>query len=283
MQKNFRPIACFCLLLVLCMLSFGCGLQDSSKPAIQPQQKELVFAGDIYPPFTYMDIHGNMAGIDIELMQEACRRLGYKSTYKVIPWNNKDKMLGSGEVDAVWSCFSMNGRDDRYAWAGPYLDTRHVVIVGKHTNIKSLADLNGRRVIVQYSSQPEKLLLERKTPDVPRVRDLYSTKNVDALFSALRMGYVDASACNELVAQQYQRIFSGDFVILEQPLMISHLGVAFSKDKQELRASFDAVIKEMRKDGTVERILERYKNGQNEVGGVNEGANKRKQVSFITR
>ena len=97
------------------------------------------------------------------------------------------------------------------------------------------------------------------------------------------MGYVDASACNELVAQKYQKIFSGDFVILEQPLMISHLGVAFSKDKQELRASFDAVIKEMRKDGTVERILERYKNGQNEVGGVNEGANKRKQVSFITR
>ena len=41
MQKNFRPIACFCLLLVLCVLSFGCGLQDSSKPAIQPQQKEL--------------------------------------------------------------------------------------------------------------------------------------------------------------------------------------------------------------------------------------------------
>ncbi|WP_304118186.1 transporter substrate-binding domain-containing protein, partial [Phascolarctobacterium succinatutens] len=89
-------------MLVLCVLSFGCGLQDSSKPAIQPQQKELVFAGDIYPPFTYMDIHGNMAGIDIELMQEACRRLGYKSTYKVIPWKNKDKMLGSGEVDAVW-------------------------------------------------------------------------------------------------------------------------------------------------------------------------------------
>lgn len=278
MQRRYRLLSCLCLLILLCSLLFGCGQQNNESKAPAAQQKELVFGGDIYPPFAYFDDKGEVAGIDIDLMREACKRLGYKSTFKVISWNNKDTLLAQGEVDGLWSCFSMNGREDNYAWAGPYLETQHVVVVGRHSNIKEIKDLEGRRVIVQYSSQPEQIFLERPTPDIPQVRDLYSTNNVDSLFSSLQMGYADACATNAIVAKQYQNLFPGDFVILQQPLLESKIGVAFHNNKKELAAQLGVVLAEMQSDGTTAQIVGKYTDGKNKSGGVNGSVAKRKKT-----
>ena len=267
MQRKYCLLSCIGLLALLCMLLFGCGQQHTTGRAPAAQEKEIVFGGDIYPPFVYFDDRGEIAGIDIDLMKEACKRLGYKPTYKVISWNNKDELLSEGEVVGLWTCFSMNEREQQYAWAGPYLETHHVVVVGKHSNIKQIADLEGRRVIVQYSSQPEKVFLERQTPDIPLVRDLYSVNNVDVLFSSLQMGYADACATNEIVAKQYQNLFAGDFVILPKPLLSSRVGVAFPKEKAELAARFGAVLQQMRQDGTTAAIVGKYTDGKNKLGG----------------
>lgn len=279
MQRKYRFLSCICLLLMLCSLLFGCQRTDTTSKTPVSQEKEIIFGGDLYPPFVYFDDKGDIAGIDIDIMREASRRLGYKATYKVISWNNKDELFARGDVDGLWSCFSMNGREELYAWAGPYLETHHVVVVGRHSNIKKLQDLNGRRVIVQYSSQPEKILLERKTPDIPEVRDLYSTNNVDSLFSSLQMGYADACATNEIVAQQYQNLFPGDFVILKQPLLSSHIGVAFPKEKAEVAQKFHTVLLAMQQDGTTAKIIAKYTSGQSKAGGVNGSVVQRKKIS----
>ena len=277
MERKKLLWSCLCLLLLACMVLAGCG-QKAQKNIAEDKRQELVFGGDIYPPFVYVDEKAEMAGIDIDIMKEACRRLGYKPVYKTIAWNNKDWLLADGFVDGLWSCFSMNGREQDYVWAGPYMDTHHVIIVGSHSNIKDLADLNGRRMIVQYSSQPEKILLERKDPELPVLHDLYSTNNVDALFSSLQMGYADAAACNEIVAGQYQHMFPGDFVIMDKPLMNAHIGVAFAKVNQKLAEEFNTVLHEMKQDGTTEQIINKYKNNKNKLGGVNASVATRKEV-----
>lgn len=277
MKRLYRLLSCLGLLLLCCVLLFGCK-QSATTHVAEDTRQELVFGGDIYPPFAYINEKGELTGIDIEIMHEACRRLGYKGTFKTISWNNKDWLLGDGFVDGLWSCFSMDNRLDEYAWAGPYMETHHVVVVGRHSNVKSLADLEGRRVVVQFSSQPERIFMERSTPEIPAVRDLYSTNNVDALFSSLQMGYADAASCNEIVAQQYQSMFPGDFVILDKPLTTAHVGVAFAKDKQELSKKFNAVLQQMRLDGTITKIVEKYESKENKVGGVNASAATRKKI-----
>ena len=66
----------------------------------------------------------NMAGIDVELAREACRRLGYKPVFQKIRWEDKDKLLEEGKVACLWGCFTMTGRKQKYLWAGPYLHSR---------------------------------------------------------------------------------------------------------------------------------------------------------------
>lgn len=258
-MKKYSLVICLCLFVLLAAFTGGClKTQEAQQTKPASSRQVLVFAGDPYPPFVYTGDDGRLTGIDIELLQEACKRMGVDYRYKLINWNDKDELLQRNEIDALWTCFSMNGREDKYSWAGPYMQTRNVLVVGKKSNIRGIEDLEGRRLVVQHSSQPEKLFLERKEPGIPQVHDLYSVNNVDAIFSSLQMGYADAAACNEIVSKQYVAKYPKDFVILDKPLLQSNLGVAFAKGRTDLSSKLNAVLLEMQKDGTTSKIIQKY-------------------------
>lgn len=258
-MKKYRLVIYLCLVVLLTALIVGClRTQENQQEKTARGRQVLVFAGDPYPPFVYTGDDGKLTGIDIELLKEACRRMGVDYRYKLINWNDKDELLQRNEIDALWTCFSMNGREDKYSWAGPYMQTHHVLVVGKKSNIRGIEDLEGRRLVVQHSSQPEKIFLERKQPGIPQVHDLYSVNSVDAIFSSLQMGYADAAACNEIVSKQYVAKYPKDFVILDKPLLQANIGVAFAKGRTDLSSELHAVLLEMQKDGTVNKIIQKY-------------------------
>ena len=157
----------FLFAAVLALLC-GCGAAGSSGGTGLPR---LVIDSDTYEPFTYPSPDGSMAGIDVELATEACRRMGCEPEFRQIVWENKDDYLDSGEVDCLWGCFTMSGREALYQWAGPYLYSRQAVAVRRDSGIDSLAQLDGLRVAVQASSKPESLLLQGGdgVPDVGAV------------------------------------------------------------------------------------------------------------------
>lgn len=108
-RKTIRFAAAF--LTAMCLLS-GCTGADSPE---KPTEKEtLTIGSDIYSPYFYPDDNGDFAGIDVEIAEEACRRLGVTPEFKQISWQNKDACLKSGTVDCLWGSFSMNGREDDY-------------------------------------------------------------------------------------------------------------------------------------------------------------------------
>lgn len=43
----------------------------------------------------------------------------------------------------------MNGREDKYQWAGPYLYSRQMVAVRKESEINTIQDLEGKGIAVQ--------------------------------------------------------------------------------------------------------------------------------------
>ena len=111
----------------------------------------IIIGSDEYEPYNFSDKNGNPAGIDVEIASEAFLRMGYKAQFKNIVWDEKDEMLADGKVDCLWGCFSMNGREDKYRWVGPYMNSRQAVAVRADSNIYALSDLSGKRVAVQSS------------------------------------------------------------------------------------------------------------------------------------
>lgn len=188
LRRRFCVLAlCACSSAAISLLA-GCQQCESA-----PEPTETLTIGyDEYRPFVFVDDNGNMAGIDVEIAQEACRRAGLRAEFKQVTWENRDQFLESGQVDCLWSCYSMNDREDSYAWVGPYLYSRQVVAVLNDSPIQSFADLAGTRVAVKASTKPESIFLERA--GVPAVKNVYCLSDVSEMAAALRNKFVDARA-----------------------------------------------------------------------------------------
>ena len=62
--------------------------------------------------------------------------MGYRAEFTTIDWEQKTKLVDNGEIDCIWDCFSMDGRENDYQWAGPYLVSRQVIAVSAQSSIE---------------------------------------------------------------------------------------------------------------------------------------------------
>ncbi len=257
MKKRGRFLLLCCLMA--CML-WGCsgGQEENSETVANLQEVRIGIDGS-YEPYSYVDENGNFAGLDVELAREACQRMGKKAVFTAIKWDNKDAYLANQSIDCIWSCFSMDGREDAYTWVGPYMYSRQMIAVRNDSGIDSLEDLNGATVAVMSSTKPESIFLNPEG-DIPQVKEVYSMENMELVFSALQSGYVDAVAGHETVVRQYvENLSSEQYRLLDDCLLSVKVGIAFEKgSNKDLAEELSRTLEEMKDDGTLGSILEKY-------------------------
>lgn len=230
----------------------GTDAQNSDLP-------QILIGSDTYPPYIYLNNDGTPAGIDVEIATEAFRRMGYAARFEVIDWEQKTALVESGAIDCIWGCFSMQGRETLYRWAGPYMVSRQVVAVNADSSIQSLSDLAGKAVMVQSTSKPEGIFLSGSDPRIPQTVEVFSIEDRSVQYAMLACGYVDAIAAHETAILQYMKDNNAAFRILEEPLLVTGLGVAFAKnDSRGLDHQLNDTFAQMREDGTLERIVGKY-------------------------
>ena len=233
----------------------ACGGTDAKNSGL-PQ---ILIGSDTYPPYIYLNNDGTPAGIDVEIATEAFRRMGYAARFEVIDWEQKTALVESGAIDCIWGCFSMQGRETLYRWAGPYMVSRQVVAVNADSSIQSLSDLAGKTVMVQSTSKPEGIFLSGSDPRIPQTVEVFSIEDRSVQYAMLACGYVDAIAAHETAILQYMKDNYAVFRILEEPLLVTGLGVAFAKnDSRGLDHQLNDTFAQMREDGTLERIVGKY-------------------------
>ena len=233
----------------------ACGGTDAKNRDL-PQ---ILIGSDTYPPYIYLNNDGTPAGIDVEIATEAFRRMGYAARFEVIDWEQKTALVESGAIDCIWGCFSMQGRETLYRWAGPYMVSRQVVAVNADSSIQSLSDLAGKTVMVQSTSKPEVIFLSGSDPRIPQTVEVFSIEDRSVQYAMLACGYVDAIAAHETAILQYMKDNYAEFRILEEPLLVTGLGVAFAKnDSRGLDHQLNDTFAQMREDGTLERIVGKY-------------------------
>lgn len=246
-------------MLVLLAVLLTAALLGCAGKRIQQDLPQLVIGCDDYPPYTYTDEDGRSAGIDVEIATEACKRLGYRPVFKQITWSERDAYLESGMVDCLWCSYSMNGREDAYDWAGPYMLGRQVVAVRESGAIQTLSDLEGKRVAVKAATSSERLFLEDQDGRIPQAAAVYSLVDMEEVVAALRNDYVDACAGYSATLMELLKNSGVKYRILEESLLVSNMGVAFRTGaNQQLCQRLGQVLEDMRADGTTWKILERY-------------------------
>lgn len=244
-------------ILLVGVLLGGCSklpIASSSKK----QEKEITVGCDTYAPFSYLDADGKPIGIDVELATEAFHRMGYEPNFVFINWEEKKDLVESGEIDCIWSSFTMTGRDEEYRWAGPYMKSSQVVAVNPDSDIYTLDDLEGKTIAVQSTTKPEDILRSHDSR-IPKLRKVFSVQERDLIFILLSKGYVDALAAHDTSINKFSEETGLQFRILDEPLMSVDLGVAFSNsDTRGLDTQLTETLHEMQQDGTTKQILEKY-------------------------
>lgn len=216
---------------------------------------EVVIGSDQFEPFSYID-NGEMKGIDVDIAKEALSRMGYTPVFKRIEWQKKDEYLRSGEIDCIWGCFSMDDREDLYAWVGPYLFSNQSVMVKEDSDIYSLADLKNKIVGVQATGKAEWTF--ENNEELSDIRYLYTFSTINEVLINLQRAYVDAVAGHELALRALIR-GSDDYRFLDENVLTSKLGVAFKKDyDQSFLTLLTNTLHEMRNDGTIKEIVDSY-------------------------
>lgn len=219
----------------------------------------LVIGSDNYEPYNYIDESGENVGIDVDIAKEACRRLGITPVFKQITWDRKDSFLDSNEIDCLWGSFTMSGRTDDYRWAGSYMYSRQVIVVRKDREINSFADLKGKRIAVQSTSKPEHIILSGEDDRIQGVSAVYSMSTMSELYASLRKGYIDAAAGHEVAIKRFVDTNPQQFIILDEILYKSELGVAFKKGRSDdVPDMLNDILKQMMDDGTIKKIAESY-------------------------
>ena len=236
----------------------GCATEKKADTAAD-NKKTIVIGYDSFEPYTYQDVNGDMAGIDVEFAKQAFGELGYEPVYKLINWEDKDRLLADGTVDCLWACFTMTDREDKYQWAGPYMYSRQMVAVQNDSSIYELSDLAGKRIAVQATGKAEMAFLNAADYGLPEVERVFSLSTTDEMYAILRKGYVDAIAGHEGMLGKIVNDGTDTYRMLEESIYMSELGVAFEKGThQELSEDLEEVLETMKTDGSIGQIAQKY-------------------------
>ncbi len=147
-----------------------------------------------FPPYSYLQDDGSVGGFDVELAQAVCEYLGWK--YEPVPfnWDAKDMELNAGSCDCIWSGFTKEGREDDYTWGITYSNNTQGILVAAGSDIKTLADLEGKIVGVQTDTSAMTMLEEDRKDLADTFSDLKVYETYTIAYNDLKAGAIDAIA-----------------------------------------------------------------------------------------
>lgn len=251
-KKGLDPFAfCHAYCAALRMQRYGTATGDG-KPKIR-------IGGTTYAPYFYRNIGGHYTGIDVEIAEEACARIGYEPIFVELDIDKGFELLDEDYVDCLWCCLTMEGKEDKFIWAGPYMYTQRVVVVPADSEIETLEDLAGKCVAVQAGSISEEIILKGLNPNLPEITDLSTFSTMGEVFTSLRKGYTDAAIGHESSLRLYTDEYPDGYRYLNMNMYSDAVGVAFKPDGDAVLAEkLTQTLLEMREDGTMAAIVKKY-------------------------
>ena len=246
------PFAFATLIALLCACSDTAQQPETEKPKIR-------IGGTTYAPYFYRNIGGHYTGIDVEIAEEACARIGYEPIFVELDVDKGFELLDEDYVDCLWCCLTMEGNEDKFIWAGPYMYTQRVVVVPADSEIETLEDLAEKCVAVQAGSTSEEIILKGLNPNLPEITDLSTFSTVGEVFTSLRKGYADAAIGHESSLKLYTDEYPDNYRYLNMSVCSDAVGVAFKPDGDAaLAEKLTQTLLEMREDGTTAAIVKKY-------------------------
>ena len=274
-MKKFS-IAMLSMVLAGSLLLSGCGggntdtqqNEDSNTDAAATDSTDTADGGVLrmgtnatFPPYEFTDENGEVAGIDAEIAAAVAEKLGMELDITDMAFESLIPALQAGTIDIVLAGMTVDPeRAEQVNFTDSYATGVQVVIIPESSDIAPVeqedgsmaVDLTGKTIGVQTGT----------TGDL-YCTDEYGQENVKQFdngplaVAALVNGQIDCVVIDQEPAKNYVAANEG-LKILDTAYANENYAAAISKDNTELLEQVNAAMQELKDDGTLQSIIDKY-------------------------
>ena len=223
---------------------------------IQARKELLVGLEGTYPPFNYVDKHGELTGFGVDLAKALAGHMGLRAKFVPTPWSGMLAGLDSGRFDVVINQVTITpDRQKKYLFSQPYTVSGAQILVrkGDQSKYDSIASLDGRVVGVGLGSNYEAWLKQH----APKVH-IQTYSGINTALQDLEIGRVDAIINDRLESAYLLKHTDGRVVAAGQPFSKQYSGIAMRQGHPQLQAQIDAALQALRKSGQLAAISNKW-------------------------
>lgn len=209
-----------------------------------------------YRPFSFRDDGGTgaLTGYDVEVVQAVADKLGLDIEFQETQWDAIFAGLDAGRFDLIANQVTINPqREASYLFSEPYTVSPGVIVVAEDDDsVSSFDDLAGKTTAQSLTSNWNDLAVESGATVEP-------VEGWAQAVELLRQGRVDATINDKLTFLDFEKTEgpSGLKIAAETP-EAGEQAFAFTKDRTALAEAVDGALGELREDGTLAKISEKY-------------------------
>ena len=267
-------IAMLSMLLAGSMLLTGCGnsnaqtTDEGSADAAATETEGNADSGTLimgtnaqFPPYEYRDENNEVAGIDAEIAAAIADKLGMELEITDMAFDSLIPALQSGTIDIILAGMTADPeRAESVDFTDSYATGVQVVIVPEDSDIAPVEnadgemeiDLTGKLIGVQAGTTGDMYCTDDYGQDAVRQYD-----NGALAVSALQNGQIDCVVIDNEPAKNYVAANQG-LKILDTEYVTENYAAAIAKGNTELFDKVNTAIQELKEDGTIASIIEKY-------------------------
>jgi ABC-type amino acid transport substrate-binding protein len=215
-----------------------------------------------YPPFSFTNEQGQLAGFDVDIAQELCRRLEKECEIIAVPWDDLLPGLAAGRYEVIVASMAKTPERERQAeFTDPYYRTRDVFTGRSDSGVSRISPETVRGKIL--TTQASTIYADYLRDHYQGVATLRLTKTIPDAFAAVVGREADFVLSDNLSAFQFMRSDAGQSLdIIGAPISINEITEAshiqVRKGNLRLRDSINAALRNLWIDGTYHKINARY-------------------------
>ena len=228
-----------------------------------PDWKKIRIAVEgAYPPFSEIGPDGQIKGFDIDIANALCADLKAQCTFVQQEFDGMIPALNARKFDAVIASMSITEERKRsVAFTDKYYATPARLVARKGTTLQpTAAGMKGKRIGVQRSTTHD-----RFATDTFKDSEIVRYTGQDQVFLDLQSGRIDAAVADSVAIDQglLKRPAGKDYaffgpVFTDPKYFGPGAGVAVRKGDSELVARLNQAIRDIRADGTYQKIAKQY-------------------------
>ncbi|WP_107850666.1 ABC transporter substrate-binding protein [Oceanimonas marisflavi] len=235
-----------------------------TSPAIAEQKETVRFGVEgAYPPFSYTQQDGTLAGFDIDLAHALCQEMAVKCKLVAQDWDGIIPGLLARKYDAIIAAMAITDERKRVIdFTDKYsrVPNRFVMPADSAFEIKA-ENLKDKKIGVQRATTHDKYLTDNYGEDLRIIR--YGS--TDEAYLDLRSGRVDAVFSDVLAIQEgFMKRAGGEDFVMQGPLVTDSRwfgegsGIAVRKQDTRLKERLNQAILALRQNGEYQKINARY-------------------------